>query len=565
MLSDIEISQKCDMKHISEIAKKIGISSDELEFYGDYKAKIKDTLLEKIKNNKYGKLILVTAVSPTPMGEGKTTTTIGLGDAMCKIGKKSMIALREPSLGPVMGMKGGATGGGYSQVVPMEDINLHFTGDFHAITSAHLLLSACIDNHIYYGNELNIDKDNIIWKRAIDVNDRALRSFDYSFDGKQEHINHNSGFTITTASEIMAIFCLASDIFDLKYRLGEIIFAYDKSGKALKVSYLKIQGAMTALLKDAIKPNIVQTLEANPCIIHGGPFANIAHGCNSIIATKTAMKMADYTVTEAGFGSDLGAEKFMDIKCRIGEIKPDLIILVATIKSIKYNSGIRIPPEAHINPELNEQENLEALEIGFCNLEKHIENMKKYGLPIVVCLNRFNTDTEKEIEFVKNKCEKLGAEFELGEGFMKGGEGMVSLAKKVVKLLDETSENNFKYLYETNIDIKSKIEKIVTEIYGGAGVKYSEESEKQIEKLSSLGYDNTPVCIAKTPLSFSDNPELLGSPRGFTLEVKEVKISSGAGFIVVIAGNIMTMPGLSKIPNATKIDIDSRGKIFGLS
>ncbi len=565
MLTDIEISQKCDMKHISEIVKKIGIESNDLEFYGDYKAKIKNSLLEKIKDNKYGKLILVTAVSPTPMWEWKTTTTIWLWDALCKIGKKSMIALREPSLWPVMWMKWWATGGGYSQVVPMEDINLHFTWDFHAITSAHLLLSACIDNHIYYWNELNIDENNIIWKRAIDVNDRALRSFDYSFDWKQEHINHNSWFTITTASEIMAIFCLASDIFDLKYRLWEIIFAYDKSGKVLKVSDLNIQWAMTALLKDAIKPNIVQTLEWNPCIIHGWPFANIAHGCNSIIATKTAMKLADYTVTEAWFGSDLWAEKFLDIKCRIWDIKPDLIVIVATIKSIKYNSGIRIPPEPHINPELNEQENLNALEIGFCNLEKHIENMKKYWLPIVVWLNRFNTDTVKEIEFVKNKCEKLWAEFELWEWFMKWWEWMVSLANKVVKLLDENTENNFNYLYESNINIKSKIEKIVTEIYGWAWVKYSEESEKQIEKLTSLWYSNLPVCIAKTPLSFSDNPELLWSPRWFTLEVKEVKISSGAGFIVIIAWNIMTMPWLSRVPNATKIDIDSEGKIFGLS
>lgn len=557
MLSDIEISQKCDIKHISDIAKKIWIESNDLEYYGDYKAKIKNSLLDKIKNNKYGKLILVTAVSPTPTGEWKTTTTIWLWDALCKIGQKSMIALREPSLWPVMWMKWWATGWWYSQVIPMEDINLHFTWDFHAITSAHLLLSACIDNHIYFWNELNIDERNIVWKRAIDVNDRALRSFNYSFDWKEENIKNNSGFTITTASEIMAIFCLAKDINDLKYRLSEIIFAYDKNWNPLKVSDLNIQWAMTALLKDAIKPNLVQTLEWNPCIIHGWPFANIAHGCNSLIATKTAMKLADYTVTEAWFGSDLWAEKFLDIKCRIWDIKPDLIVIVATIKSIKYNSWIE--------KENLSIENIDAIEKGFCNLEKHIENMKKYNLPIIVCLNKFSTDTEKEIELVKNKCEQLWANFELGEWFMKWWAWMISLAKKVTKLIDENKENRFNYLYDTELDIKSKVEKVVTEIYWWKWVNYSPESEKQIEKLINLWYSNLPVCIAKTPLSFSDNPDLLWSPKWFILEVKEVKISAGAWFIVVIAWNIMTMPWLSKVPNATRIDVNGEGEIFGLN
>lgn len=557
MLSDIEISQKCEMKHISEIAKKVWIESNDLEYYGDYKAKIKNSFLEKIQENKNGKLILVTAVSPTPAGEWKTTTTIWIWDALNKIGKKTMIALREPSLGPVMWMKWGATGWGYSQVVPMEDINLHFTWDFHAITSAHLLLSACIDNHIYQWNELGINTKSIVWKRAADVNDRALRSFNYSFDWKEENIAINGWFTITTASEIMAIFCLAKDIADLKHRLSEIIFAYDNHWKPLKVANLKIQWAMTALLKDAIKPNLVQTLEANPCIIHGWPFANIAHGCNSIIATKTALKMADYTITEAGFGSDLWAEKFCDIKCRIWGLKPDLIVIVATIKSIKYNAWVKLSELSN--------ENLDAIKNGFCNLEKHIENMKKFHLPIVVCLNKFASDTDSEISLVREKCEKLWAHFELGEWFMKWWEWMISVANKIISLLDENNENLFNYLYNTDLDIKTKIEKLVTEFYGWKWIKYSPEAELTIKKLTNLWYGNLPICIAKTPASFSDDPTLFWSPRNFTLTVNEVRISAGAWFIVVIAGNIMTMPWLAKVPNATRIDVDNEGMISGLS
>jgi formate--tetrahydrofolate ligase len=557
MLSDIEISQKCKIKHISEIAKKIWIKSSDLEFYWDYKAKIKNSFLEKIEKNKKWKLILVTAVSPTPAWEWKTTTTIWLWDALCKIGKKSIIAIREPSLWPVMWMKWWATWGWYSQVIPMEDINLHFTWDFHAITSAHLLLSANIDNHIYFWNELNIDIKTITWKRAIDVNDRALRSFNYSFDWKKENIVINSGFTITTASEIMAIFCLAKNILDLEYRLSQIIFAYDINWNPLKVKDLDIQWAMTALLKDAIKPNIVQTLEWNPVIIHWGPFANIAHGCNSIIATKTALKLADYTVTEAWFGSDLWAEKFFDIKCKIWDIKPDLIVIVATIKSIKYNSWIKKEDSAI--------ENTTALENGFCNLERHIENMKKYSLPVVVCLNKFSTDTNEEVALVKLKCEKLWALFEIWEWFSKGWEWMISLANKVTSILDENKENKFSFLYNYDLDIKSKIKKIVTEIYWWKWVEYSDEAEKSIEDLSKLWYDKLPICIAKTPVSFSDNPALLWSPKWFIIKVNEIKISSGAWFIVVIAWNIMTMPWLPKIPNATKIDINEDGKIFWLS
>lgn len=557
MLTDIEISQHCDIKHISEIASKIWIKSSDLEFYWDYKAKIKDSFLDKIKGNKRGKLILVTAVSPTPAWEWKTTTTIWLGDALCKIGKKSLIAIREPSLWPVMWMKWGATWWWYSQVIPMEDINLHFTWDFHAITSAHLLLSAALDSHIFHWNKLNIDEKSIVWKRAVDVNDRALRSFNYSPTWKKENINLNSWFTITTASEIMAIFCLAKDLFDLKDRLSQIIFAYDKEWTPLKVEDLNIQGAMVALLKDAIKPNIVQTLEWNPCLIHWWPFANIAHWCNSLIATKTSLSLADYTVTEAWFWSDLWAEKFLDIKCKIWDIKADIIVIVATIKSIKYNGWIE--------KENLTIEGLEAIEKGFCNLERHINNMKKYNLPIIVCLNKFASDTGKEIELVKNKCEKLWAEFELWEWFIKWWEWMVSLANKVVSLLDNNKENNFKHLYDYNLDIKSKIDKIVTEIYAWKWVEYSKEADLYIEKLTSLWYDKLPICIAKTPSSFSDNPKDLWSPTWFTLKVNELKLSAWAWFIVVIAWNIMTMPWLAKIPNATKIDIDSEWKIFWLS
>ncbi len=557
MLSDIEISQKCNIKNISKIAKKIWINKEYLEYYWDYKAKIKNIFLDKIKNNKYGQLILITAVSPTPAWEWKTTITIWLWDALCKIGKKSIITLREPSLWPVMWMKWWATWWWYSQVIPMEDINLHFTWDFHAITSSHLLLSACIDNHIYHWNELKIDKKNIIWKRASDVNDRALRNFNYSFDWKQDNISSNSWFIITTASEIMAIFCLAKDIGDLKYRLSEIIFAYDINWKPLKVSELKIEWAMTALLKDAIKPNIVQTLEWNPCIIHGWPFANIAHGCNSIIATKTAMQLAEYTVTEAWFGSDLWAEKFCDIKCRIWNIKPDLVVIVATIKSIKYNSSI----------ELNELniENISALENGFCNLEKHIENMKKYNLPIIVCLNKFSTDTKKEIKLVKDKCRSLWVNCEIWEWFTKWWKWMITLAKKAVQLITEIKENKFEYLYENDLDIKSKIKKIVIEIYWWKWVKYSTKAEKMIKQLEKNWYSKLPICIAKTPSSFSDNPKLLWRPEWFFLEVKEIQISAWSWFIIVIAWNIMTMPWLPKSPNAIKININNDGNISGLN
>lgn len=556
MLSDIEISQKCEMQNISEIAKKIWINSSDLELYWDYKAKIKSNFLNKIKNNNTWKLILVTAVSPTPAWEWKTTTTIWIWDALNKIWKKTMIALREPSLWPVMWMKWWATWGGYSQVVPMEDINLHFTWDFHAITSAHLLLSAAIDNHIYFWNQLNIDTSKIIWKRAIDVNDRVLRNFSYSFDWKKENISQDSWFTITTASEIMAVFCLAIDLEDLKYRLSQIIFAYDLDWKALRVSDLKIEWAMTALLKDAIKPNLVQTLEGNPCLIHWWPFANIAHGCNSIIATKTAMKLADYTVTEAWFWSDLWAEKFLDIKCRIWKLKPDLIVIVATIKSIKYNAWVALSDLGI--------ENIDAINKWFCNLERHISNLKKYGLPILVSLNKFHTDTDKEISLVKSLCENLWANLEVWEWFSKGWEWMVNVAKIAIDLI-ENNKSDFKYLYHKNLDVKSKIELIVKEIYWWDWVKYTFEAEKSIEKLIQLWFSDLPVCIAKTPLSFSDNPKLLWAPSWFTINIKEIKISAWAWFIVVIAWDIMTMPWLSKIPNATKIDVNSEWKIVGLN
>ncbi|RKW21937.1 formate--tetrahydrofolate ligase [Candidatus Gracilibacteria bacterium] len=557
MLSDIEISKNAKKLDIREIAKKLDIDEKYLELYGTNKAKLSNEFLQKIKNNKNGKLILVTACNPIPAGEGKTTTTIGLGQAMWKIGKKSAICLREPALGPVFGLKGGATGGGYSQIVPMEDINLHFTGDFHAITSAHLLLSAAIDNHIFWGNELKIDTKNIVWKRAFDVNDRALRKFSYSSDGKNSPSeNISSSAMITTASEIMAIFCLAKDIFDLKKKISEIIFAYDLDGKPLKVKDLKIEGAMTALLKEAIKPNIVQTLENTPCFVHGGPFANIAHGCNSLIATKTALKVSDFVITEAGFGSDLGAEKFFDIKCRIGDLKPDAVVLVSTINSIKYNAGVSL--------ENLEKPDLEALQKGIVNLEKHIENISKYGLPIIICLNKFSTDTDEEINFVKNFATKKGVSFEVGEGFAKGGDGMTNLAKKLVNIL-ENSKNNFDFLYEKNISLKQKIEKIVTEIYGGSGVKYSQKAEESIKNLEKLGFGDFPVCIAKTPVSLSDDPSLLGRPKDFFINITDLSVSAGAGFVVAFAGNIMTMPGLPKSPNALKIDIDEKGEIVGLN
>lgn len=556
MKTDIEISQNALLKSIDKIAKKIWINKNILELYGYNKAKINNSILKKVENNKNWKLILVTAVNPTPAWEWKTTTTIWLWDAMWKIKKKCIIALREPSLWPVMWLKWWATGWWYAQVVPMEDINLHFNWDFHAITSAHLLLSATIDNHIYFWNNLNIDTKNIIWKRAIDVNDRALRSFNYSPNWKSEN-EINSGFTITTASEIMAILCLSENLEDLKNKLSNIIFAYDKNWNTLKVKDLGIQWAMATLLKDAIKPNLVQTLENNPCIIHGWPFANIAHGCNSLIATKLALKLSPYVVTEAWFWADLWAEKFFDIKCRLWWLKPDLVVIVVTIKSIKYNAWVNLD-RLHI-------ENTKMVDKWFCNLEKHVENMKKYNLPIIVCLNRFASDSKEEIKLVAKKCEELNVSFEVWEWFTKWWKWMVKLAKKVIENLENTKENKFKVLYDDNLSIKEKIEKIVTEIYGWSWVDYSESSEKSIDKLTTLWFNNLPVCIAKTPYSFSDNPKLLWKPRWFRLKVNEVKVSSWAWFIVVICGEVMTMPWLSKVPNATKIDIDKNGVISWLS
>ncbi len=557
MFTDIQISQQAKLLDIREIAKKLDISEEFLELYGNKKAKISQKFLQKIAQNprKPWKLILVTACNPIPAWEGKTTTTIGLGQALWKLGHKSLICLREPSLGPVFGVKWWATGGWYAQVVPMEDINLHFTGDFHAITSAHLLLSASIDNHIYFGNELQIDVNNIVWKRAFDVNDRALRNFSYSFDGKNSW-NISSGAMITTASEIMAIFCLASDIFDLKKRLGNIIFAYDIHGKPLQVKDLGIEWSLAALLKDAIKPNLVQTLENTPCLIHGGPFANIAHGCNSIIATKLGQQLTDFVVTEAGFGSDLWAEKFLDIKCRIGNIKPDAVVLVSTLNSIKYNAGIPVS-ELHIP-------NISVLEKWIENLEKHIENLQKYHLPIVICLNKFASDAQEEIDFVRDFCLQKWVEFEVWEGFAHWWDGMKNLAEKVVSIL-QNSYNNFEFLYEDSLSITAKIEKICTEIYGAKNVKYLDKAQLNIAKLENNNFSHFPICIAKTPVSLSDNPKLLGRPKDFEITISDVQVSAGAGFIVAFAWDIMTMPWLSRSPNALRIDIDENGEIEGLN
>lgn len=555
MLTDIEIAQNAKMKHIRDIAASVGIEEDDLEYYGKYKAKISSDFWEKVKNNKEGKLILVTAINPTPAGEGKTTTTIGLGDALTKMGKKCVLALREPSLGPVMGVKGGAAGGGYSQVVPMEDINLHFTGDMHAITAANNLLSAMIDNHIHQGNELDIDVTNIVWKRVEDTNDRALRKIVVGMGGKINGIPREDGFMITVASEVMAILCLASDLEDLKRRFGEIIIGYNRKGEPVKASDLNAQGAMAALMKDAIKPNLVQTLEYTPCFIHGGPFANIAHGCNSIQATKLAMKLSDYTITEAGFGADLGAEKFMDIKCPMAGISPDAVVIVATVRALKYNGGIskadlKIP-------------NVDALKKGIVNLEKHIENMKSFGVPVVVAVNRFDTDSEEELNTVIEKCNELGASCALSEVFAKGGEGGIELAEKVIQAID-SKKADFKVAYDVNMSIKDKIHTLVTKIYGGNGAVYTSKAEKQIKKLEELGLDKKPVCMAKTQYSFSDNAKLLGRPEKFDITVSNVRVSNGAGFIVVETGNIMVMPGLPKVPAANNIDIDNSGKITGL-
>ena len=555
MLTDIEIAYGAKMEPIMEIAKKAGIEEREVECYGKYKAKISKELWNRVKDNKDGKLVLVTAINPTPAGEGKTTTTIGLGDALTKMGKKCVLALREPSLGPVMGIKGGAAGGGYSQVVPMEDINLHFTGDMHAITAANNLLSAMIDNHIHQGNELDIDVNNIVWKRVLDMNDRALRSVVVGLGAKANGVPREDGFMITVASEIMAILCLASDLEDLKKRFGEIIIGYKRSGAPVKASDLSAQGAMAALMKDAIKPNLVQTLEHTPVFIHGGPFANIAHGCNSIRATKLAMKLGDYAITEAGFGADLGAEKFMDIKCRAAGISPDAVVIVATVRAFKYNGGVA---KADLKAE-----NVDALKKGIVNLEKHIENMKSVGVPVVVAINRFDTDTDAELDAIKERCAALGAKCAMSEVFAKGGEGGIELAKMVIESI-ENEKADYAPAYDVNDSIKDKINAIVTKIYGGSGAVYSAKAERQIREIEGLGLDKKPVCMAKTQYSLSDNASLLGRPEGFTVTVNTVRLSNGAGFIVAETGNIMVMPGLPKVPAANNIDIDANAKITGL-
>ena len=558
MLSDIEIAQNAKMKKINEIADELGISADELEPYGHYKAKLSETLYSKLSFKNDGKLILVTAINPTPAGEGKTTVSVGLAEAMAKIGKKAMLALREPSLGPVFGIKGGAAGGGYAQVVPMEDINLHFTGDMHAITSANNLLCAMIDNHMQQGNELQIDQRRIMFKRCLDMNDRALRNIIIGLGGKVNGIPREDGFQITVASEIMAILCLATDLSDLKERIGNILVAYNLKGEPVFARDLGACGAMTALLKDALKPNLVQTLENTPAFIHGGPFANIAHGCNSIRATKLALKLGDYCITEAGFGSDLGAEKFFDIKCRYGGLTPSCVVLVATIRALKYNGGV-------FKADL-EKENMWALEKGIINLQTHIENMHKYHIPVVVAINKFHTDTEQEIEFVTNFCSQLGVEVSMCEVFAKGGEGGVDLAQKVCETIElcAENENSFKPLYDTDLPIKAKIETIAKEIYRADGVTYTTQAEKAIKEIEGIGFRDLPVCIAKTQYSLSDNPARLGKPKNFKITVRDAKLSSGAGFIVVYTGDIMTMPGLPKAPSALKIDCDNNGNITGL-
>lgn len=555
MMTDIEIAQSCSMQTISKIAEKLGISPDELELYGKFKAKLDNSLWDRIKSNKNGKLVLVTAINPTPAGEGKTTTTVGLGQAMAKIGKKAIIALREPSLGPVMGVKGGAAGGGYSQVVPMEDINLHFTGDMHAITSANNLLSAVIDNHMQQGNHLNIDVRQITWKRAMDMNDRALRNIIVGLGGKSEGIPRQDGFLITVASEIMAILCLASDLMDLKTRLSKIIIGYTYEGKPVTAGDLKVDGAMALLMKDAIKPNLVQTLENSPALLHGGPFANIAHGCNSVMATKIGLKLADFVITEAGFGADLGAEKFFDIKCRYAGLSPDAVVLVATIRALKYNGGVR-------KDELK-AENLHALKKGFVNLEKHLENIKKFGVPVIVAINHFDTDTHDEVEYVKTRCRNLGVEVAFSEVFAKGGAGGTELAEKLINLIAH-QPSAFKPLYDVNLPIKNKIEIIAKEIYGAKGVSYSVAAERAITKIEDMKLANLPICMAKTQYSLSDNPALLGRPENFEITVREIRVSAGAGFIVAVTGEIMTMPGLPKVPAAEKINIDENNVITGL-
>ncbi|MGN1110702.1 MAG: formate--tetrahydrofolate ligase [Oscillospiraceae bacterium] len=555
MLTDIEIAQNAKMMKVAEIAEKLGISNEEIEPYGHYKAKLSQALINRTANNPDGKLILVTAINPTPAGEGKTTTSVGLCDGMNRIGKKTCLALREPSLGPVFGVKGGAAGGGYAQVVPMEDINLHFTGDMHAITAANNLLCALIDNHIQQGNELNIDVRRILMKRCLDMNDRALRNCVVGMGGKLNGVPREDHFQITVASEIMAILCLSADLADLKKRLGNILVAYTNDGKPVFARDLKAVGAMTALLKEAINPNLVQTLENNPALIHGGPFANIAHGCNSVRATKLALKLADYTVTEAGFGSDLGAEKFLDIKCRFAGLKPSCIVLVATIRALKYNGGVA---KADLKTE-----NVEALKKGIVNLGVHIENMGKYGVPVVVAINHFETDSEAEIKVVRDYCEEKGARCAFSDVFLKGGEGAIELANAVVDAC-ENEQSNFKPLYDENLSIKEKIETIAKNIYRADGVVYTAKADKAIKEIESLGLDKVPVCVAKTQYSLSDDPTKLGKPENFNITVSNVAASSGAGFVVVYTGDIMTMPGLPKVPAANNIDVDENGVITGL-
>lgn len=554
MLTDIEIAQQAKLRLIKDVASDIDINEDELEFYGKYKAKLSDELSERVSKNKDGKLVLVTAINPTPAGEGKTTTSAGLGQAMAKIGKKAIIALREPSLGPVFGIKGGAAGGGYSQVLPMEDINLHFTGDMHAITSANNLLCAMLDNHMQQGNVLGIDPRRILFKRCLDMNDRALRNVVIGLGGKVNGVPREDGFIITVASEVMAILCLANDISDLKKRLGNILVAYTYDGNPVFCKDIKADGAMTALLKDALKPNLVQTLEGTPAIMHGGPFANIAHGCNSVRATKLALKLGDYCITEAGFGSDLGAEKFLDIKCRYAGIAPSCIVIVATCRALKYNGGV---PKAEVS-----ETNLDALKNGIVNLGVHIDNMNKYGVPVVVAINRFYTDSEEELKYIEDYCHQRGAEFALSDVFCEGGNGGVDLAKKVVEACEKPSD--FKLLYDNDLTIKEKMNRIATEIYGADKVNYTPQAEKALKDVVALGGDKLPVCVAKTQYSLSDNPALLGAPKGFDITVRDVRISNGAGFVVVYTGNIMTMPGLPKVPAANKIDVDKNNVISGL-
>ena len=554
MLSDIEIAQNARMKDITEIAQNLGILPSELEPYGHYKAKINDSVFDRLHEKKDGKLVLVTAVNPTPAGEGKTTVSIGLGEAMNKIGKKAIVALREPSLGPVFGIKGGAAGGGYSQVVPMEDINLHFTGDMHAITSANNLMCAMLDNSLQQGNELNIDPRRIQVKRCLDMNDRALRNIVISLGGKLNGVPREDHFCITVASEVMAVLCLSSDIFDLKKRLGNILVAYTYDGQPVYCRDIKADGAMTVLLKEAIKPNLVQTLENTPAIMHGGPFANIAHGCNSVRATKTALKLADYAVTEAGFGSDLGAEKFLDIKCRFASIKPSCIVLVSTVRSMKYNGGVA--------KENLKEENLEALKKGSENLGAHIDNLKKYGVPVVVAINHFYADTQAEIDYIEQYCKDRGADFAITKCFAEGGAGSIELAEKVVEACEK--ENNFHYLYDIDMPLYDKIETIAREIYGADGVDYTKEARASLDEFIKLGADKMPVCMAKTQYSLSDNPKLLGRPHGFRITVSSASLSNGAGFVVCQTGSVMTMPGLSKSPAAYRIDIDENGNTVGL-